>query len=124
MSIIDLQKKIGVTADGVFGKGTLKAARDYFKLTDAEACHFFGQCYHESGGFRVFSENLNYSAQGLLNTFGKYFTPETAKTYARQPERIANHMYANRMGNRDEASGDGWRNRGRGAIHPLPLAIT
>ena len=77
------------------------------------AC-FLAQAAHESGEFNITTENLNYSEQGLLTVFKKYFTAETAKTYARQPEKIANRVYANRMGNGDEASGDGWRYRGRG----------
>jgi putative chitinase len=84
--------------------------------TDKRLAHFLSQCGHESGGFRVFSENLNYSAEGLLKTFPKYFTKETAAAYARKPERIANRVYGNRMGNGDEASGDGWKYRGRGCI--------
>ncbi|HEY0120538.1 MAG TPA: hypothetical protein VGC14_02055 [Rhizobium sp.] len=69
----------------------------------------------ETGGtFQPIIENLNYSEQGLRNTFPKYFSPADAKAYARQPERIANRAYANRMGNGNEASGDGWRYRGRG----------
>ena len=75
---------------------------------------FLAQAGHESDGLRTLSENLNYSATGLLNTFSKYFTPEQAQEYARQPERIANRVYANRMGNRDENSGDGWSFRGGG----------
>lgn len=78
--------------------------------------HFLAQVSHESMSFRVVSENLNYSQQGLLITFGKHFTVEEAKAYARQPERIANRVYCNRMGNGDEASGDGWKFRGRGYI--------
>ena len=70
----------------------------------------------ESGELRLMVENLNYSAQGLLRTFPKYFTPALANAYARQPEKIANRVYANRMGNGPEASGDGWRYRGRGVI--------
>lgn len=62
------------------------------------------------------SENLNYSAAGLQVTFPRYFTSMQAASYARQPQRIANRAYANRMGNRDEASGDGWRYRGRGLV--------
>lgn len=77
---------------------------------------FLAQCAHESGGFSRLSENLNYSEKGLLTTFGKRFSPSEAKSYARQPERIANHAYANRNGNGDEASGDGWRFRGGGLI--------
>jgi putative chitinase len=116
MSLASLQKKIGVTADGVFGKGTLKAAMAYYKLTPVQAAHFFAQTAHESGNFKAFSENLNYSAEGLLRIFSKYFDVATAKQYARQPEKIANRVYANRMGNGDEASGDGFKYKGRGAL--------
>ena len=77
---------------------------------------FLAQCGTESGGFTVFVENLNYSADGLLKVFPKYFTPELATKYARKPESIANRVYANRMENGDEKSGDGWKFRGRGAI--------
>lgn len=77
---------------------------------------FLAQIGHESNRLRVVTENLNYSDKGLLTTFKKYFTPEQAKAYAKQPERIANRVYANRMGNGDEASGQGWKYRGRGLI--------
>jgi len=78
---------------------------------------FLAQCGHESGGWTTFQENLNYSAQGLCTTFKKYFpTLESATPYARQPEKIANRVYANRMGNGPEESGDGWKYRGRGPI--------
>ena len=112
-----LQTKCGIAADGKWGPGTYKAARDYFKLTNNQAAHFFGQCAHESGNFKVFSENLNYSAQGLNGIFKKYF-PTVASTngYARKPEKIANKVYASRMGNGPESSGDGWKFRGRGPI--------
>jgi putative chitinase len=112
-----LQSKCGVTADGKWGPGTYKAARDYFKLTNNQAAHFFGQCAHESGNFKVFQENLNYSDKGLNGIFKKYF-PTLASTagYARKPEKIANKVYANRMGNGPESSGDGWKFRGRGPI--------
>lgn len=116
MSLASLQAKIGVTADGVFGKGTLKAAMAYYKLTPVQAAHFFAQTAHESGNFKAFSENLNYSAEGLLRIFPKYFDQATANKYARQPEKIANRVYANRMGNGDEASGSGWLYKGRGAL--------
>jgi putative chitinase len=116
MSLASLQAKIGVTADGVFGKGTLKAAMAYYKMTPVQAAHFFAQTAHESGNFKAFSENLNYSAEGLLRIFPKYFDQATANKYARQPERIANRVYASRMGNGDEATGDGWRYKGRGAL--------
>ena len=117
MSLVNLQQKIGVTADGAFGPGTLKAACNYYKLNRNRAAHFFAQTAHESGGFKAFSENLNYSAQGLRNIFGKYFPNEAlAAAYARKPEKIANRVYGNRMGNGDEASGDGFAFRGRGAL--------
>jgi putative chitinase len=120
MSMIELQKKIGVTADGAFGPGTLKAAASYFKLNKNRAAHFFAQCAHESGNFKAFSENLNYGAKGLRGIFGKYFpTDALAKAYERQPMKIANRVYANRMGNGDEASGEGFLYKGRG-----PLQLT
>lgn len=79
--------------------------------------HFMAQIAHESAHFTRLEENLNYSADGLRKIFGKYFPdPAEADAYARQPERIANRVYANRMQNGDEASGDGWRYRGRGFI--------
>lgn len=84
--------------------------------TSVRMAHFLSQCAHESSGFKALSENLNYSAAGLMSVFRKYFDAESAKQYARQPERIANRVYANRMGNGDEESGDGWRYRGRGVI--------
>lgn len=78
--------------------------------------HFLAQCAHESAGFKTVTENLNYSAQGLIVTFTKYFNAQLAEQYARKPEKIANYIYANRMGNSNDASGDGWRYRGRGYI--------
>jgi putative chitinase len=120
MSMIELQKKIGVTADGAFGPGTLKAAASYFKLNKNRAAHFFAQCAHESGNFKAFSENLNYGAKGLRGIFGKYFpTDALARAYERKPAKIANRVYANRMGNGDEASGEGFAYKGRG-----PLQLT
>jgi putative chitinase len=117
MSLATLQQKIGVTADGAFGPGTMKAAATYYKLNGNRAAHFFAQTAHESGGFKAFSENLNYGAAGLRGIFRKYFGTEAlAKAYERQPQKIANRVYASRMGNGIEASGDGWRFRGRGAL--------
>lgn len=81
-----------------------------------EQAHFYAQCAHESAGFTRLHENLNYSSVGLLSTFPTHFNAVDAGHYARQPERIANRVYASRMGNGDEASGDGWRFRGRGFI--------
>jgi len=85
--------------------------------TPLRLAHFLAQCGHESGGFKVTSENLNYSAKGLNGIFKKYFPTEAAATpYARQPQKIANKVYANRMDNGSEASGDGFKFRGRGYI--------
>lgn len=77
---------------------------------------FLATCLYESGGFLTLVENLNYSSRGLLRVWPNRFTIATANDYAAQPERIANRVYANRNGNSDEASGDGWRYRGRGLI--------
>jgi putative chitinase len=85
-------------------------------MSPERAAHFFGQTAHETGDFALFSENLNYSAAGLDKIFGKYFPDKLEDQYARQPMKIANRVYANRMGNGDEASGDGWKYRGRGAL--------
>ena len=85
--------------------------------TPLRQAHFLAQLAHESGGLKYLEENLNYSAKGLRSVFGKYFkTQEMAEAYARQPQKIANKVYANRMGNGDEASGEGWKYRGRGLI--------
>jgi putative chitinase len=116
MSLESLQKKIGVVSDGVFGKNTMKAAMSFYKMTPLRAAHFFAQTSHETGGFRIFSENLNYSEKGLKGTFSKYFPGNLAEMYARNPEKIANRVYASRMGNGNESSGDGWKYRGRGAL--------
>ena len=90
----------------------------YNIVSPLRVSHFFSQMCHESGGFKALEENLNYSTNGLLDTFDKYFRSyEHAALYARNPSKIANRVYANRMGNGNEASGDGWRYRGRGIIH-------
>ena len=116
MSLKSLQEKIGVTADGVFGPGTMKKAMEFYKFTPVRAAHFFAQTAHETGGFKLFTENLNYSADGLQKIFGKYFPGTLEESYSRNPEKIANRVYASRMGNGAEASGDGWKFRGRGAL--------
>jgi len=116
MSIKALQTKIGITADVAFGPGTLKAAMAFYKLTPLRAAHFFAQTAHETGEYKAFSENLSYSTDGLKKIFGKYFPGTLAEGYARNPEKIANRVYGNRMGNGDEASGEGWKFRGRGAL--------
>lgn len=97
----------------------LHTVAEYYEMYDNKRriAGFLAQLAHESGGFNFVKENLNYSADGLRKTFAKYFpTDELAKAYARQPEKIANRVYANRMKNGDEASGDGFRFRGRGLI--------
>jgi putative chitinase len=83
---------------------------------ERQAC-FLGQCAHESGGFATLKENLNYSAEGLTKVWPKRFPSlEAAQPYHRNPEKIANKVYADRMGNGDEASGEGFKYRGRGLI--------
>ena len=90
---------------------------DYEINTPKRIAAFIAQCAHESGGFRFLKENLNYKAESLLKVFPKYFPDmATAKAYEKKPEKIANRVYANRMGNGNEASGDGWRYCGRGLI--------
>ena len=90
---------------------------DYEINTPLRVAHFVAQCAHESGNFVFIKENLNYKAASLQKIFSKYFpTAELAQQYANRPERIANRVYANRMGNGDEASGDGFRYCGRGLI--------
>lgn len=84
--------------------------------TPLRLAHFLSQCHHESAGFKLVEENLNYSAEGLLKIFKKYFTPEQANDYAHNEVRIASRVYANRMGNGGEASQEGWPYRGRGYI--------
>lgn len=91
-----------------------KYAAEFGITNRLRICHFLAQALHESNNFASLEENLNYSAQGLLSTFKKYFTPATANAYARKPQKIANRVYANRMGNGNESSGDGYRYRGRG----------
>jgi len=91
---------------------------EYEINTPKRIAAFIAQCGHESGGWRVFSENLNYSAKALNAVFPKYFknAGRDAEEYHRQPEKIANVVYAGRMDNGDTDSGDGWRYRGRGPI--------
>lgn len=91
---------------------------EYYEInTPKRIAAFLAQVAHESGGFTAVKENLNYSAKGLMTTFKKYFPNEAiAKEYERKPEKIANKVYANRMGNGPEESGDGARYCGRGLI--------
>ncbi|OAN50699.1 glycoside hydrolase family 19 protein [Magnetospirillum moscoviense] len=93
-----------------------QACTEFSIDSPARLAAFLAQVAHESGSLARLIENLNYSAQGLLAAWPKRFTPDLAAVYARQPVAIANRVYADRMGNGDEASGDGWRYRGRGMI--------
>ena len=84
--------------------------------TPLRLAHFLSQTAHESGNFTIFKENLNYSSDGLKKIFGKYFPGNLSESYAHKPEQIADRVYANRMGNGDEKSGDGYKYCGRGAV--------
>lgn len=109
-----INKLKGHIPDAVFAQ--IPSACAAFNINSPlRLAHFLAQCGHESGGFKAVSENLNYSADGLKKIFGKYF-PGDASAYARNPEKIASKVYANRMGNGDEASKEGWKFRGRGYI--------
>lgn len=118
-AIISLQRQIGVRPDGKFGPITAKAFARHYGLITVEAAHILGQCHHESAGFTRMEENLNYSAARLRQIFPKYFDEIQAKYAAGNPQAIANKVYANRMGNGPEQSGDGWNHRGLG-----PLQLT
>ena len=113
---LKLEKLKGHIPDAVIQMIPETAAK--FQInTPLRLAHFLAQCGHESGGFKATSENLNYSAKGLMGIFKKYFPTEAlANAYQRQPQKIANRVYANRMANGDEASGDGFKFRGRGYI--------
>ncbi len=116
-TVKEFQKKVGALPDGDLGKETILKAIDYYKISKEQAAHFFGQTYHETGGFSLFTENLNYSAERLKQVFPKYFSTNVlANSYARKPQQIASRVYANRMGNGSESSGEGWKYRGRGAL--------
>jgi len=116
----DQLKRLGIDVNLV---DAFNETFDRFGLTTIvqQAC-WIGQCGHECGNFRIMEENLNYRAATLLKLFPLNpkrpwgFTPESAAEYERKPQKIANRIYSNRMGNRDEASGDGWRFRGSGFL--------
>ena len=113
---MDISKLKGHIPDAVITQLPDTIAK--FELnTPLRLAHFLAQAGHESGGFKAVNENLNYGAKGLLSIFKKYFpTEEKAKLYERKPEKIANLVYGSRMGNGAEASGEGFRFRGRGYI--------
>jgi putative chitinase len=117
--LIEYQKYLKLTPDGVIGPNTAKAMMADLGVTDKLYFgHLIGQIAHESGLYTNARENLNYSEAGLLNIFSRYYKskPGLAKAHARNPKKIANYVYANRLGNGDEASGDGWKYRGWGSL--------
>ena len=110
-----LEKLKGHVPDSVIAQIPDTASK--FNITNPlRLAHFLAQCGHESGGFKAVSENLNYSAKGLVGTFGKYFNATTAAQYERKPEMIASRVYGSRMGNGDESTKEGYKFRGRGYI--------
>ena len=113
---MNLEKLKGHIPDSVIAQ--IPSIETKFEInTPLRLAHFLAQCGHESGGFKVVKENLNYGAKGLRSIFGKYFpTDALALAYERKPEKIANKVYANRMLNGDESSGDGYKFCGRGYI--------
>ena len=113
---MNLAKLKGHIPDGVIAH--IPDTMQKFELnTPLRLAHFLAQTGHESGGFKATTENLNYGAKGLLSIFKKYFPTEAkAKEYERKPEKIANLVYGSRMGNGPEASGEGFKFRGRGYI--------
>jgi putative chitinase len=116
-SVTDLQQCLPTNHNVSTWYQPLLTVLPQFQITTVNrVAAFLAQCGEESSDFNILSENLNYSAQGLLSTFPKEFTAATAAQYARQPQAIANIAYANRLGNGDVSSGDGWNYRGRGLI--------
>jgi len=118
LTVEKLEKILGHKKEIVEWFSALNRVLPEFGLdTKERIAGFVAQCAHESADFNTIKENLNYSAEGLNKVFKKYFpTLESAQPYARQPEKIANKVYGNRMGNGDEKSGDGFKYCGRGLI--------
>lgn len=118
IKIKQFQLQYGLVSDGILGKKTLNKIKEVLLIdTNEQLAHFIGQCTVESGNFELDTENLNYSTKGLQTIFKKYFaTPESTIGYARNPKKIANKVYANRMGNGSELSGEPSKYIGRGAI--------
>jgi putative chitinase len=112
---LNIEKLKGHIPDTVLAQ-IPETAKKFNITNNLRLAHFLAQCGHESGNFKAVSENLNYSADGLKKIFGKYFPGNLNESYARKPEKIAARVYASRMGNGDEASGDGFKFRGRGYI--------
>jgi putative chitinase len=112
---LKLEKLKGHIPDSVIAQ--IPETAEKFQInTPLRLSHFLSQCSHESAGFKVFQENLNYSASGLKNIFSKYFPGNLNESYARQPQKIASRVYGGRMGNGVESTGEGYKFRGRGAL--------
>jgi len=110
---VNLDKLAGHVPEAVLSR--IPECAEKFQINSAlRLAHFLAQCAHESGGFKITQENLNYSAEGLKRTFPRYFPGNLAARYAWQPEKIASRVYGGRMGNGDEASKEGYTFRGRG----------
>lgn len=112
---LKLEKLKGHIPDSVIAQ-IPDTAQKFEINTPLRLAHFLAQCGHESGGFKATQENLNYSADGLKKIFPKYFPGNLAESYARQPQKIAARVYGGRMGNGVEATGEGFKFRGRGYI--------
>ena len=109
----NLQEKVGVTADGAFGPNTARAIAKFYDLSELRGAHLLGQASHESGGFKLTEENLNYSVKSMMRVWPSRFPDEdSAKPYARNPKALADHVYGGRMGN----DGEGYLWRGRGFL--------
>lgn len=112
---LNLEKLKGYVPDLVLAQ-IPETAKTFGITTNLRLAHFLAQCSHESGNFRAVSENLNYSATRLKQIFPKYFPDNLNESYGSQPEKIANLVYSNRMGNGAPETGDGYKFRGRGYI--------
>lgn len=118
MSVLALTETLAkLKIDPLWAEPLLEVFHRYEINTPTRQAAFIGQCAHESANFKVLEENLNYSAESLMRVWPTRFpTMEIASQYARNPEKIANKVYANRMGNGSEDSGEGWLYHGRGLI--------
>ena len=109
----NLQEKVGTVADGSFGPNTARAIVQHYRLSPGRGAHLLGQAAHESGGFRLTEENLNYSVKSIMRVWpSRFATAEDAAPYARNPQKLADHVYGGRMGN----DGEGYKWRGRGFL--------
>lgn len=113
--MITIEKLKGHIPDSVYNQITDTATK-FNITTNLRLSHFLAQCAHESGNFKAVNENLNYSKDGLVKIFPKYFPGNLAESYARNPEKIASRVYGSRMGNGDETTKEGYKFRGRGFL--------